>query len=356
MKYTLAILAVTNVVGVLSHGYVTKAVIDGKSYDGYNPYADPYMSPAPQRIFRPIPGNGPVMDVSSIDIQCNGWTSGGVVGSKPAALSAPVTAGSSITLSWTTWPDTHKGWTATYMAKCPGDCSTYQPGTQAVWFKIAEQGKLASAPVEKGGTWFSDSLVDNKPYTFTIPKSLADGNYIIRHEITGMQSAYAYDPVKGADGSVGTQFYPSCLQVTVQGGGSESGPSSKVAFPGAYTGSTPGVVYDIFSHQGLDFPIPGPAVWTGGSGGSSNPTTTRATTTTRTTTVAPPLTTTTTRPQTTTTTTRAQTTTTTARPTTTTQNNGGNCAGLYGQCGGQGWSGPTCEYSVSFTARQANLT
>lgn len=39
--------------------------------------------------------------------------------------------------------------------------------------------------------------------------------------------------------------------------------------------------------------------------------------------------------------------TTTARPTTTTQvtqptQTNGVCSGLWGQCGGQGWSGPTC--------------
>ena len=40
-------------------------------------------------------------------LQCNGYSAGGVVGSEPAALSAPVKAGDSVALNWTTWPDSH---------------------------------------------------------------------------------------------------------------------------------------------------------------------------------------------------------------------------------------------------------
>lgn len=57
----------------------------------YLPYSDPYKSPVPDRITRKIPGNGPVEDVTSIDIQCN-------QGAVPAALVAPVAAGSAVAL------------------------------------------------------------------------------------------------------------------------------------------------------------------------------------------------------------------------------------------------------------------
>ncbi|KAG9048577.1 hypothetical protein FS837_012518 [Tulasnella sp. UAMH 9824] len=52
---------------------------------------------------------------------------------------------------------------------------------------------------------------------------------------------------------------------------------------------------------------------------------------------------------TTTTTTNGQTTTTTTKQTTTTTTNGntGTCSAKWGQCGGQGWSGPTCCQSGS---------
>jgi hypothetical protein len=75
--------------------------------------------------------------------------------------------------------------------------------------------------------------------------------------------------------------YPSCSQVQVTGSGTKAPTSSYlVSFPGAYTASTPGIVYDAYksqiyvssshsyssSHRDLDtsaYPIPGPAVWTG---------------------------------------------------------------------------------------------
>ncbi|KAK2734168.1 Esterase/lipase/thioesterase [Onygenales sp. PD_40] len=228
---------------VSAHGYVTSAVLDGTEWPGYDPNTDPYTNPPPERIFRKIPGNGPVEDLASVDLQCNGYQASG---SEPAVLSAAVTAGKAQSLQWTTWPDTHRGPTITYMAKCPGDCSEYEPGTDAVWFKIAEDGKHAD------GTWASDPLITNAAYTFTIPASLAPGNYIVRHELWALHAAYAYP---------GAQIYPSCFQVTVEGSGSAT-PSDLVAFPGAYTADTPGVVFDIYQGD-EEYPIPGPAVWTG---------------------------------------------------------------------------------------------
>lgn len=122
---------------VSAHGYVSDATIGGTTYTGYLPYSDPYYSVPPQRIFRKIPGNGPVEDVTSVDLQCNGYQNSG---SAPAPLTATAAAGSTVSLHWTTWPDSHHGPVITYMAKCPGSCTTYSPGTAAVWFKIKEEG------------------------------------------------------------------------------------------------------------------------------------------------------------------------------------------------------------------------
>ncbi|KAH8151816.1 uncharacterized protein LAJ45_03807 [Morchella importuna] len=231
---------------VSGHGYVSQATIDNVVYSGYLPYSDPYYSTPPSRIFRKINGNGPVEDVTLIDLQCGGYTAGGIVGSAPAALTAPVTPGSTVSLLWTQWPDSHKGPVITYMAKCPSSCTDYMPGTAAVWFKVAETGK-------SGTTWGSTPLETNVPYTFKIPSTLKPGNYIVRHEIIALHSAYSYP---------GAQFYPSCFQVTVSGSGTGF-PTSFVSIPGVYTASTPGVVYDIYTTGTASYPIPGPAVWTG---------------------------------------------------------------------------------------------
>lgn len=135
-----------NAAGVLGHGYVSSAVIGGTTYTGYLPYSDPYYATPPQRIFRKIAGNGPVEDITSVDLQCGGYQNSG---SAPAPLSASVAAGSTISLTWTTWPDSHKGPVSTYMAKCPSTCTGYSPGTAAVWFKVAHAGKNSD------GSWAS---------------------------------------------------------------------------------------------------------------------------------------------------------------------------------------------------------
>lgn len=76
------------------------------------------------------------------------------------------------------------------------------------------------------------------------------------HEIVALHFGYEYP---------GSQFYPSCFQITVtvhddphshnapcadhnpvQGSGNATGPAEKVSFPGAYNENTPGVVFDMY--------------------------------------------------------------------------------------------------------------
>ncbi|KUI72192.1 Polysaccharide monooxygenase Cel61a [Cytospora mali] len=239
------------------HGYVTNGTIGGKYYEFYQPYEDPYTSPTPERISRLIQGNGPVEDVTIQDIQCGGYLAGGVNGSSPAALHAPATAGSDVTLHWTLWPSSHYGSIITYMARCPDTgCQDYMPYDDAVWFKIKEGGLIDKATNE----WAVDSLEvnGNAGYTYTIPECLADGFYLVRHEIIAVFIASSYP---------GAQFYPGCHQLNVTGGGSTV-VSDLVSFPGAYAGTDPGITWDSSS---TTYPIPGPTVYTcDGSSGSSS--------------------------------------------------------------------------------------
>lgn len=120
----ITVLLSTAVSAVLGHGYVQEATLGKNQYTGYLPYSDPYYSPPPQRIFRQIPGNGPVTDLSKlrplllilgwaniltcpvtglIDVQCNGYTDGDYY-TAPAPLVGSYVAGSTISLNWTTWP------------------------------------------------------------------------------------------------------------------------------------------------------------------------------------------------------------------------------------------------------------
>lgn len=140
---------------VAGHGYVTNATIGSSSYTFYQPYTDPYTSPTPERVSRPIQGNGPVTVVTYNDLQCGGDTAAGIDGSSPANLTASVAAGSTVDLYWTTWPTSHVGPTITYMAKCANDdCTTYMPGNDTVWFKVQEHGRDGTSD-----TWGSVSLL-----------------------------------------------------------------------------------------------------------------------------------------------------------------------------------------------------
>lgn len=153
MRYFISVLFTAALAA--AHGYVESATIGGKTYEFYNPNTDPYISPAPQRISRPIPGNGPVEDVSLIDLQCNGYTAGGVEGSQPAALHAEAKAGSTVNLKWTLWPESHMGPVLTYMARCPDSgCDAWEPEDKAVWFKVQESGREGTSD-----TWAAVSLV-----------------------------------------------------------------------------------------------------------------------------------------------------------------------------------------------------
>ncbi|KAI3320160.1 lytic polysaccharide monooxygenase [Xylariaceae sp. AK1471] len=233
---------------VAAHGYVDTATIGGQVYTFYQPNTDPYTSPTPQRISRPIQGNGPVTDLTYKDVQCGGYTDGGIVGSSPAPLHAPAAAGSTVTLRWTLWPDSHVGPVITYMAKCPSTgCNNWMPGDAAVWFKIAEVGRSGTS-----NTWGDSPLMvsGNAGAQYTIPSCLAPGYYLVRHEIIALHSSYAYP---------GAQVYPGCHQLQVTGSGTKTPSSGLVSFPGAYKGSDPGITYDAYKAQ--TYTIPGPAVF-----------------------------------------------------------------------------------------------
>ncbi|KAF1945630.1 glycoside hydrolase family 61 protein-like protein [Clathrospora elynae] len=245
MKYITSALAFAT--AVAAHGYVKNATIGGKEYILYQPYQDPYMSPKVQRISRPIQGNGPVENIAISDLQCGGYAAGGINGSSPAALHAEAAAGSDVELYWTLWPDSHVGPTITYMAACPSSgCTNWMPESSAVWFKVQEQGRegtsnvWGSTPLQKAGG----------SVTYTIPKCISTGYYLVRHEVLALHAAYTYP---------GIQFYPGCHQLRVTGGGSTK-PSALVGFPGAYKPTDAGIKYDAYKAQ--TYIIPGPKKFT----------------------------------------------------------------------------------------------
>ncbi|EIN12107.1 hypothetical protein PUNSTDRAFT_154790 [Punctularia strigosozonata HHB-11173 SS5] len=238
VNYVLAsALAVTTfhgfILGVAGHGYVQNVNTNGQDYTGWLPFSDPYADPVPARVIRKIPSDGP-SECFEAHLACN---TGGETG---ASVSASVPAGSSVTFDWTNWPADHLGPVSSYMASCNGDCANFNvKGAQ--WFKIDASGYDQST-----STWASAELIaNNNSWTSTVPKQLASGHYLIRHEIVALHSTGQ------------PQYYPSCLQVNVTGGGSST-PSGDdlVSIPGLYDN----VAWpDIWTDFG-SFTIPGPAI------------------------------------------------------------------------------------------------
>ncbi|KAJ4370135.1 hypothetical protein N0V86_008871 [Didymella sp. IMI 355093] len=209
----------------------------------------------------------------------------------------------------------HPGPGLVYMSKAPGSVKSYDGSGD--WFKIYEEG------VCDGGDFTSTAWCDyNRDFIAAkIPKDTPNGEYLVRMEHIGVHRSHVNQP----------EHYVSCMQVKVQGGGSGS-PGPMVKFPGAYKASDPYANFSIYNGRKA-FPMPGPKVWTGGNSGSGSSSGTTpskdATPTTMATAVKPAPTA------------AAPTAAAPAKPAAPAAG-GAGCAGLYQQCGGQGFNGPKC--------------
>ncbi|KAG8747187.1 hypothetical protein FRC12_014127 [Ceratobasidium sp. 428] len=257
--------------------------------------------------------DGPITDVTSNDIICNGGPNPLVTPYDKTVIDVP--AGATITHEWhhtLTSAGTndnadpidpgHLGPVMVYLAKIPDATQTAVTGLK--WFKIAEDG------LDANGVWGVTRLFNAKgKATAVIPKCIPPGNYLLRAEIIALHAAGSYP---------GAQFYMECAQINVTGGGTASPPT--VSFPGAYSGTDPGVKISIYYPPVTNYIIPGPRPFT--CDGSSTPGST----------TTPTKPTTTTTPGTTI---KPTTTTSSATPTST------GTVAKYGQCGGIGWTGAT---------------
>ncbi|KAJ7598794.1 glycoside hydrolase family 61 protein [Mycena floridula] len=142
----------------------------------------------------------------------------------------------------------HPGVINVYMAKAPsGNVSTFA-GDGAVWFKVYQ-----ITAVTNGGTSITFPAQNIPSVSFKIPSSLPSGQYLVRMEAIALHAASTFQ---------GAQFYISCGQVQVTGGGSGT-PGPLVSIPGVYTGREPGIMLNIYFPIPATYTQPGPAVWTG---------------------------------------------------------------------------------------------
>lgn len=136
--------------------------------------------------------NGPITDVSSSSLACNGDPNP-TTGSSAVI---DVQAGDTVTAVWRYMLGTtgsapndvmdisHKGPTIAYLKKV-GDAKT-DSGVGAGWFKIQEDGL-------SGGVWGTDKVVNGQGrYDIKIPSCIAPGQYLLRAEMIALHGAGSY--------------------------------------------------------------------------------------------------------------------------------------------------------------------
>lgn len=182
--------------------------------------------------------NSPITDVTSTNMRCN---SGGASGG--STQTATVAAGASVgfALDQAIY---HHGVSNAYMTKVS---SASTADGSSGWFKIWQ----STAKTDGGNTiTFPDDNATK--FTFSIPRSIPSGDYLLHIEHIALHSAGS---------SSGAQFYISCAQLTVTGGGSAS--PATVSIPGVYKASDPGILINIYYPIPKTYVQPGPAVFSG---------------------------------------------------------------------------------------------
>ncbi|KAH7398068.1 glycoside hydrolase [Cadophora sp. MPI-SDFR-AT-0126] len=252
MHYSATLGAILTAASTVSaHAYIDQWTAGGKTYTGYNPTVAPWV-PDQGTIGWPAwnTDTGPVYssNVNSADIICS------INATNAKIYASPIAAGSTINLHWTVWPDSHHGPVFSYLAACNGDCTTANK-QQLKWFKIAQLGQISyGAGGGTPGVWAADQLrTAGGAWSVTIPSSIKAGNYVLRHEILALHSAYDVG---------GAQFYPQCANIQITGGGSAN--PSGVVGTSLYNQNDPGVHYNIYNDESKPvYQMPGPALFTG---------------------------------------------------------------------------------------------
>ncbi|KFZ17508.1 hypothetical protein V502_04551 [Pseudogymnoascus sp. VKM F-4520 (FW-2644)] len=228
---------------VAAHGTVSGIIADGVYYVGYNPSFQ-WANPIPSVVGWSIP-----TDLDNGFIAPSAFSTSDVICHKvatPGQSTAPITAGSVLTLEWTPWPVSHHGPVIDYLAPCNGPCASVDKTTLR-WFKIDGVGLLSGS---NPGNWATDTLIaNNNTWTVKIPADIAPGEYVLRHEIIALHAAGQAD---------GAQDYPQCVNLVVKGSGTKK--PAGVALVGLYTPTDPGILFNLYTTFS-SYLIPGPAVY-----------------------------------------------------------------------------------------------
>ncbi|KAJ7657357.1 glycoside hydrolase family 61 protein [Mycena polygramma] len=217
-----------------AHGWISTLTVAGTSYAGNLPLEQTppgAMVPSP---IRQIANILPVKNVASPDLAC-----GRVAATTSASEVAHAAPGDAVLVHWATVAGTwfHEvGPMMAYLARCGTQGCAVFDATKASWFKIVEEG------MDGGGVWAQASLESGSPAKLIIPRNLAPGDYLLRHEIVALHTAQSLG---------GAEFYVGCAQLRISGNGTSNPEGSElVRFPGAYGASDKGILVDVYNLNG----------------------------------------------------------------------------------------------------------
>lgn len=208
-------------------------------------------------IIRQIDTTSPIKGADNPDLNCG-------ADAQLAQSQGSANPGDVLAFDWrggdlSKWPH-NTGPLMFYMTSCPSSgCASYN-SSSAKWFKIDQLGMYTN------GSWVQVTLKQGGLANVTLPKDIAPGEYILRHEIIALHLGNSLG---------GAEFYPSCTQLTI--GGSGTGVPSDdelVTFPGGYSDNDPGIYDPNVYTPGAPYTFPGPpiaklAMATAGQPGSS---------------------------------------------------------------------------------------
>ncbi|KAL8343093.1 hypothetical protein RB598_004443 [Gaeumannomyces tritici] len=228
-----------------AHGHVSSVSVNGGSrIQTANP--NWFYLPVDQRLntpgWRALNQDNGFVEPSAFgtsDIACH-------KSATPGQTYIEANAGDRLTIYWDTWPDSHHGPMLNYLAPCSGECTSASAGSLS-FTKITE-GALISG--SNPGNWVTDTMIRNKfASDLTIPRDLAPGNYVLRHEIIALHAAGQQN---------GAQAYPQCLNLKIRSGGSKK-LSGGTPGRSLYSATHPGIIFNLYG-QFSSYPIPGPSV------------------------------------------------------------------------------------------------
>ncbi|KAI8270208.1 putative endo-beta-1,4-glucanase D [Colletotrichum sp. SAR11_239] len=162
-------------------------------------------------------------------------------GAKAAAKTATVAAGSEVGFQMNFGAKIqHPGPLQIWMSKASGDLSSYDGSGD--WFKVYESGPTKFPLTGAAEEW---GVYNKNIITFTVPKDLAAGDYLVRPEHLALHKPS------------GTEFYFNCGQMKVTGSGTKV-PTATAKFPGVYDSNTAGLSPKFSLYQNAkSYPMPG---------------------------------------------------------------------------------------------------